>query len=171
MDAHNRCGNHRLDNGFMPMNRGRMCSRVGVRRGEFHFLVLLALNDKPMHGYALIQEMERIYQRPTSAGLVYPTLQELQDVGLVVSEEREGKKVYMITTKGKEYLAENADVVSRLKKSREYASKMGEFGFMNDITDIQAMLNMNAEYLDEDKMAKIQEILRDAKRKIAAIVL
>jgi len=86
MDAHNGCGNHRTHNGFMPMNRGKMCSRVGVRRGEFRFLILLALNDKPMHGYALIQEIGRTYQRPTSAGLVYPTLQELQDMGLVVSE-------------------------------------------------------------------------------------
>jgi len=58
-----------------------------------------------------------------------------------------------------------------LKTGREYAWRMEEFGFMNDIRDVQAMLMMNAEYLDEDKMVKIQEILREAKRKIAAIVL
>jgi len=164
-------GEHRAHHGFIPMSKWGMGARVGVRRGEFRFLILLALNDKPMHGYALIQEIGRTYQRPTSAGLVYPTLQELQDMGLVVSEESEGKKVYTITTKGKEYLADNADIVSRLKTGREYAWRMEEFGFMSDIRDVQAMLMMNAEYLDEDKMVKIQEILREAKRKVAAIVL
>ena len=76
----------------------------GVRRGEFRFLVLIALSEKPMHGYALIQEIGKTYQRPVSAGLIYPTLQEFEDMGFVSSERRDGKKVYSITTEGKRYL-------------------------------------------------------------------
>jgi DNA-binding PadR family transcriptional regulator len=64
----------------------------GVRRGDFRFLVLMALSEKPMHGYALIQEIGRTYLRPVSAGLIYPTLQELEDMGYVSSEEKGGKK-------------------------------------------------------------------------------
>ena len=36
----------------------------GVRRGDFRFLVLMALGEKPMHGYALIQEIGKTYPAP-----------------------------------------------------------------------------------------------------------
>lgn len=150
------------------MGRG-MGMGFGVRRGEFRFLILIALNEKPMHGYALIQEIGGAYQRPVSAGLVYPTLQELEDMGLIASKEKEGKKVYSITTGGKRYLTENEEVVSRLKAGQEYAGRVGQFSFMRDLRDIQAIL-MNAEYADDKKMKDIQEAVAEAKRKISAIV-
>ncbi len=142
----------------------------GVRRGEFSFLILIALNEKPMHGYALIQEIGRTYQRPISAGIVYPTLQEFEDMGLVVSEEKDGRKVYSITEEGKKHLATNADVVTRLKAGQEYAGKVGQFSFMKDIRDVQAMIMLNAEYINDEKMERIQNALSEAKRKVAAIV-
>ncbi len=142
----------------------------GVKRGEFRFLILMSLSGKPMHGYALIQEIGETYQRPVSAGLVYPTLQELEDMGLVASEEKEGKKIYSITTAGRNHLKENGDVVSRLRAGQEYAGRMGEFTFMRDIRDIQEMLMTNAEYVSKEKMKEIQEITNEAKRKIAGIV-
>lgn len=87
----------------------------GVRRGDFRFLVLMALSEKPMHGYALIQEIGREHQRPVSAGMIYPTLQELEDLGYVVYEEKEGKKIYSLTLEGKKYLDDNKDIVERIK--------------------------------------------------------
>jgi DNA-binding PadR family transcriptional regulator len=163
---HHEHGHHA---GFGPMGKG-MGMGFGVRRGEFRFLVLLALTKKPMHGYALIQEIGRTYQRPVSAGLVYPTLQELEDMEYVASIEEEGKRVYSITTEGKKYLEENGDVVSRLKAGQEYAGKVSQFSFMRDLRDIQDMLMMNAEYVNEAKMKRIQSMLTDTKRKVAAIV-
>jgi DNA-binding PadR family transcriptional regulator len=142
----------------------------GVKRGEFRFLVLIALSERPMHGYALIQEIGRTYQRPVSAGLVYPTLQELEDMGLVVSNEEEGKKVYSLTTEGKNYLKENEEVVDRLKAGQEYAGKIGQFNFVRDLRDIQAMIMVNAEYIDNEKMERIQGAVTEAKRRVASIV-
>jgi DNA-binding PadR family transcriptional regulator len=147
-----------------------MGMRFGVGRGEFRFLILISLEEKPMHGYALIQEIGRTYQRPVSAGLVYPTLQELGDMGLVTSEEKDGKKVYSITAEGKKYLADNQEVVSRLKAGRDYADKVGRFSFMRNMRDVAHMLMTNAEYLDENKMKRIEEILVDTKKKVAAVV-
>lgn len=149
---------------------GRIGMGFGVRRGEFRFLILIALSEKPMHGYALIQEIGQTYQRPVSAGLVYPTLQELEDIGFVVSQEEEGKKVYSITAAGKNYIKDNDDVVSRLKAGQEYAGRIGEFSFMGDIRDIQEMLTTNVGYLGKEKMREIQEIMSQAKRKVAGIV-
>ena len=142
----------------------------GLRRGEFRFLVLIALSEKPMHGYALIQEIGETYQRPVSAGLVYPVLQELEDMGLVASAEREGRKVYTIARAGENYLKENGDVVSRLKVGREYAGKVGQFSIIRDLRDVEAMLMTNAEYIDDEKMRRIEEILRESKRNVASVV-
>jgi len=152
-----------------PFGRG-MGKGFGVRRGEFRFLVLIALTKKPMHGYALIQEIGRTYQRPVSAGLVYPTLHELEDMEYVASGEKAGKRVYSITVEGKKYLEENGDTVSRLKAGQEYAGKIGQFSFIKDLRDIQDMLLTNAEYVDEAKMKRIQSMLTDTKRRVAAIV-
>src|SRR2546427_9006896 len=46
-----------------------------------------------------------------SPGTVYPTLQWLEDGGLVVARDVEGKKVYEITDAGRKFLEEHRDVV------------------------------------------------------------
>jgi len=142
----------------------------GVRRGDSRFLVLTALSEKPMHGYALIQEIGKTYQRPVSAGLIYPMLQELEDRGQVVSEERDGKKTYSITAEGRKFLEDNRETVERLKAGREYAGTVTRFGFMKDLREMQALVMMNEDSVNEEKMERIQGILADAKKKMAAVV-
>jgi DNA-binding PadR family transcriptional regulator len=46
-----------------------------------------------------------------SPGTVYPTLQWLEDEGLVVARDIDGKKVYEITDTGRAFLDENKDTV------------------------------------------------------------
>src|SRR3989441_6789555 len=46
-----------------------------------------------------------------SPGTVYPTLQWLEDEGLVVGRDVEGKKVYEITDTGRAFLDEHKDIV------------------------------------------------------------
>lgn len=56
-----------------------------------------------MHGYQVIQELEAHSGgrwRP-SAGSVYPTLQQLEDEGLVRSEEQGGRRVFSLTDDGR----------------------------------------------------------------------
>ena len=157
-------GEHQPPEGWPP--RG---PHFGVRRGDFRFLVLVALSEKPMHGYALIQEISKTYMRPVSAGIVYPTLQELGDMDLVSSEENEGKKVYTLTTEGKKHLDDNKETVERLRVGREHADAVGRFGLMRELRDMQAMALMS-DAVDEEKMSRIQEILADAKKRMAAVV-
>jgi DNA-binding PadR family transcriptional regulator len=56
-----------------------------------------------MHGYDLIRELERRSggMWSPSPGSVYPTLQLLEDEGLVAGEERDGKRVYSISDAGR----------------------------------------------------------------------
>lgn len=167
MYGHGQGHHHGHHGGFGPEGTG---PGFGVRRGEFRFLILISLGEEPKHGYALIQEIGKTYQRPISAGLVYPTLQELEDLGFVSSLEKEGKKVYSITGEGKEFLEENRETVDRLRAGQEYAGKLGRFNLVRDLREMQAMLMVNAEYVDDEKMERIGEVVAEAKRKVASVI-
>ncbi len=61
-----------------------------------------------MHGYEMMKALEEKssgFYAP-SPGSIYPTLQMLEDRGLVSVQEVEGKKVYSITDSGRAFLAE-----------------------------------------------------------------
>jgi DNA-binding PadR family transcriptional regulator len=75
-----------------------------MRRGDVRPALLGMLVEEPMHGYQLIQALEERsggHWRP-SPGSVYPTLQLLEDQGLVTSEEVQGRRVYRLTDAGRE---------------------------------------------------------------------
>ena len=66
------------------------CASTGMRsgrsrRGKVRLAILSVLGEQPMHGYQVIQELQTRTQgrwKP-SAGSVYPTLQLLEDEGLL----------------------------------------------------------------------------------------
>jgi DNA-binding PadR family transcriptional regulator len=103
-----------------------------ARRGDVKFIILAALNEKPMHGYDIMRTLEEMHKgkyRP-SPGSVYPTLQMLEDGGFVTSEQVDGKRVYTITEAGKKLLAER-DSEARGFEDDEDESR-GEWGETRD---------------------------------------
>ncbi|MFG3193829.1 PadR family transcriptional regulator [Streptomyces omiyaensis] len=88
-----------------PFGRGRGGGGRGrARRGDVRASILALLKDRPMHGYEMIQEIgERSggAWKP-SPGSVYPTLQMLEDEGLIVSASEGGKKLFSLTGAGRE---------------------------------------------------------------------
>lgn len=77
-----------------------------VGRGRVREAILGLLAEEPMHGYQIMQELaERshgVWQ--PSPGSVYPTLQQLEDEGLVRAEESEGRRVYHLTEEGRRHV-------------------------------------------------------------------
>ena len=74
-----------------------------MRRGEIRTALLVVLAEAPGHGYEVMQRLEEKsggVWRP-SPGSVYPTLQLLEDEGLVRSTERDGKRFYELTDVGR----------------------------------------------------------------------
>ena len=73
--------------------------------------ILRLLVEKPMHGYEIISTLEEKTHglwRP-SAGVVYPTLQLLEDQALVASQEQSGKRVYALTETGRAQARQQTD--------------------------------------------------------------
>jgi DNA-binding PadR family transcriptional regulator len=77
-------------------------------RGDMKYALLELLQERPMHGYEMIKALEEKtggFYTP-SPGSIYPTLQMLEDSGMVTYAEVEGKKVYTLTDAGRATLAE-----------------------------------------------------------------
>jgi DNA-binding PadR family transcriptional regulator len=81
-----------------PFRRGRK-----ARRGDIRTAALLLLAEEPRNGYQIMQEVEERSDgtwRP-SPGSVYPALQQLEDEGLIRSEEQDGRKLFALTDEGR----------------------------------------------------------------------
>lgn len=90
-------GRRRRHRDFFAGGTGRM------NRGDVRDLLLAALVEGPAHGYELMGRLEERTGgrwRP-SPGSVYPTLQLLEDKGLVRGRDEEGRRVYELTDEGR----------------------------------------------------------------------
>jgi DNA-binding PadR family transcriptional regulator len=78
-----------------------------ARRGDVRAAILALLAEEPRNGYQLMQELSERSGgawRP-SPGSIYPALQQLEDEGLVVAEEVDGRRAYSLTEAGREEVA------------------------------------------------------------------
>jgi DNA-binding PadR family transcriptional regulator len=85
-----------------------------ARRGDVRAAILAVLAEQSMNGYQIIQQIaERSggVWKP-SPGSIYPTLQQLEDEGLVRAETEGGRRTYVLTEEGQAYVAEHADEVA-----------------------------------------------------------
>ena len=83
-------------------------------RGLVRWLVLDAIAGQARHGYEIIQaiaDKSGGAYKP-SPGVVYPTLQMLEELGHARTAEIEGRKVYEITDDGRRELQAHADEVA-----------------------------------------------------------
>ena len=124
-----------FDLGMGPRRRGRHRKRGPGRRffgqGEVRLALLSLLGEEPAHGYELMKRLEErsggMYR--ASAGTVYPVLQQLEDEGLVEIREAEGKKVYHLTTVGREELLLHEEHIERIWKRaggwKDWSAHMG----------------------------------------------
>lgn len=148
--------------------RGFGRSRGRAARGDIRAAILVLLAERPSHGYQIIQELE---QRSggawrVSPGSVYPTLQQLEDEGLVraVTSETE-RRVYELTDTGRTEAA-------RLKEGPapwdEVAGSVG-----NDVRELVDLVkgvgfaSWQAAHADGGaQLPKVNEILREARRRL-----
>src|ERR1700731_4656200 len=107
----------------------------GPRSGRFfgfcevRLAILSLLKEGPKHGYQLIKELTDrsggLYQ--ASAGTVYPTLQQLEDEGLIAPETQDGRKTYKLTPEGIQELEREHETVERIWKRAERWDDWGQW--------------------------------------------
>ena len=85
-----------------------------VRRGDVRAATLDVLTVEPMNGYQVIQQIaDRSggVWKP-SPGSVYPTLQQLEDEGLVEARPGESRRLLQLTAEGRAYVEEHPEEMS-----------------------------------------------------------
>jgi DNA-binding PadR family transcriptional regulator len=137
-------------------------------RGDVRAAILVLLAEKQSHGYQIIQELERRSEGAwrASPGSVYPTLQQLEDEGLVLAVEADGgRRVFELTDTGRE---EAAKLAAGPAPWAEAAGSVG--GDHRDLRD-QAFQLLAAVWQvsrtgDAAHIAEARTILHDARRKL-----
>jgi DNA-binding PadR family transcriptional regulator len=157
-------GRHEMRGG-----RGYGHGRHRVRRGDVRSAVLALLDDRSMHGYEMITELEERTGgrwRP-SAGSIYPTLQLLEDEGLVTAEEVEGRKVYSLTEAGQKAAPDRTDEARPWEEGDEDSPR---FQARQELFRLIGAAKQVARADDEDQLTEAAEILKDARRKLYGIL-
>jgi DNA-binding PadR family transcriptional regulator len=145
-----------------------------VERGEVRYLVLGAIVDRPRHGYEIIQTIQERSggQYRPSPGVIYPTLQMLEDLGQVQVVAQEGRKAYAIADAGRRELEANQDAVREFYERFEeepWEAHPEDFGdMMKRVGHLLKAFRQGARRgrIAPDVMAKIREALDEAVSKI-----
>jgi DNA-binding PadR family transcriptional regulator len=147
-------------------------------RGVVRYLILDALLQQPRHGYEIIQAIEERSAgtyRP-SPGVVYPTLQMLEELGHTRVEEHDARKVYAITADGKRDLGEHAEDVREFYENAGDGSWEGVADELRDLTGRVGRMfkaigrSARRGRLTPSAMKKLRVVLDEAIAKIEAIV-
>jgi len=148
-----------------------------AERGGVRYLVLAAIADTPRHGYeimAVIEERSGGAYRP-SPGVIYPTLQLLEELGHVRASERDDKKIYAITAAGTRELEEHRDEVASFYEQSEDVWE-DHADAVRDVADRVRRLvrafrrTVRRGRLTPARMARVRAILDEAVTKLEALV-
>lgn len=162
--------------GGFPWGRGGRWGRF-FGPGEIRLALLAMLESGPKHGYELMKELESrsngVYK--ASAGAIYPALQQLEDEGLVTSDQSQGKRVYTLTDSGRTEVQREAETIKRIWFRAQDAGGwlIGPEGAemaRPAAAVLKTALRVAREHWhDSAKMNKIREILEHAKQEIEAL--
>lgn len=162
--------------GWGPWGFGTGFGRRGrfFEPGEVRLALLSLLGEGPKHGYQLMKELEDrsggSYR--ASAGTVYPTLQQLEDEGMIELMVENGKRVYRITEAGRAELADNQEAVERIWRRAGHWEEWGQFAGLDfavvagEAGDLMraALAAVRRAQGERDRLDRIRTILQQTRR-------
>jgi DNA-binding PadR family transcriptional regulator len=151
--------------GMRGQRRGGRGSRLNVRPA-----ILALLLERPMHGYEMIQELDSRTNgiwRP-SPGSVYPTLQLLEDEGVIEVEADGGRKRYHLTDAGRAEAETAAQTPPWSSIGDDTMSQVQDF--RDAAVGIMGALRQVGFSGTPEQRQKALEVLNETKRKLYAIL-
>jgi DNA-binding PadR family transcriptional regulator len=154
--------------GFGPPGRGGR----RARRGDVRAAALLLLEEQPMNGYQLMQEIEERsggVWRP-SPGSVYPALSQLEDEGLVHSEEGAGRRAFALTDEGRKYVEEQREALGVPWEDAGGDVPQGLVELRSLMMQLGMATMQVAQAGDEEQTAEARQVLEEARRALYRIL-
>jgi len=161
--------------GWGGNRQGRRDRKRMFEGGQLRLVVLKLIADEPRHGYELIKAIEDLTEGDygPSPGVVYPTLNMLEDIGFIVERKsKDSKKVYEATDAGRTHLEENEEEVEELFERLEGHGRTRRHGQRPEIGRaignlMTALRNRVAtEGWHEELLEEVVDILDDAAQRI-----
>lgn len=142
-----------------------------VRRGDVRAAILDVLAAQPMNGYQIIQQ---IADRSGGAwkpspGSVYPTLQQLEDEGLVEGADLEGRRLLQLTEAGRTYVAEHPEEMAATWRAFDTGGEETH-ELKPVIGQVMAAVWQVVMSGNRQQQAEAAEILADARRRLYGLL-
>src|SRR4051794_22772883 len=144
--------------------------RSRARRGDVRAAILLLLEEEPRNGYGLMQEIEHRSDgawRP-SPGSVYPALAQLEDEGLIASDDV--RRTYELTDEGRAHVDDNRESLgSPWDDAGEEVP--GDFVELRSLMGQLGMATLQvAQSGDEKQIGEAKQILAEARKSLYRIL-
>ncbi len=149
--------------------RGRGGPRA--RRGDVRAAALALLAERPMHGYEMIKEIEARTEGAwaPSAGSIYPTLQLLEDEGLISGQEIDGKRRFTLTDTGTSEQQSRAGEETPWDAVRAEADPE-QIHLREAVHKLHHSIGQVFHAADEAQQRRVRELLDETRRRIYAIL-
>jgi DNA-binding PadR family transcriptional regulator len=154
-------------------DRGGRGGRHRARRGAVPLAIFTLLDERPMHGYEIITELESRSDgrwRP-SPGSIYPTLDRLEDRGVLTSNEVDGKRQFSLTDRGRQMLVELRDAQGDDADEPWNQSGTGGRGDMRRLmSELGGQVRQIARFGSTEQRDAATRVLEDTKRQLYEIL-
>jgi DNA-binding PadR family transcriptional regulator len=161
-----------------PQQRGPRVRRGDVRTAIIDVLHRARKADESINGYQVIQEIAELSNgewRP-SPGSVYPTIQQLQDEGLVESDDERGRRTIRLTDSGAAWAEENgtdlAAVWAPFARTEETPADQpsGHADIKSEIGQVVSAVWQLATQGSEQQKKAALDVLVDTRRRLYGIL-
>ena len=163
---------------FAEHERGGRGGRSGggrhrARRGAVRSANLTLIDERPMHGYELITELETRSEgrwRP-SPGAMYPALEKMEAHGAVTSTEADGKRQYALTEHGRQMLAEIREAQGNdIDEPWNQSGTSGRGDLRRLMSELGGQARQVGRFGSDEQRAAAIAVLDDAKRKLYEVL-
>ena len=161
-----------------PPQRGPKVRRGDVRTAIIDVLHRARTAEEPINGYQVIQEISELSNgewRP-SPGSVYPTIQQLQDEGLVEADDERGRRTIRLTDTGVAWAeantAELASVWTPFARTEQPAGAQssGQADIKSEIGQVvSAVWQLGTQGSEQQRRAAL-DVLVDTRRRLYGIL-
>ena len=146
------------------------------QKGDLKYVILDLLKEKPRYGYEIIRELDERshgFYAP-SPGVVYPTLQMLEEMGYAKSIDRDGKKIYEITEEGRNFLSERKDsadeVRSQMNRHWNFKGFARMATVMKEVHGLEHLVGRRFRQATPEQIEQIHSIIERAYQEIEAVL-
>ena len=143
-----------------------------ARRGDVRAAILDVLAVEPMNGYQIIQQ---IAERSGGAwkpspGSVYPTVQQLEDEGLVEGHDGQGRRLLRLSAEGRHYVQEHPDELAATWHDFERPEEEAHGDLKPVIGQVMGAVWQVVVSGTRQQRAEAAEILADTRRRLYGIL-